>query len=316
MARIRIVVCLALCVGGVAAGDAGWSKSPGNPVLGGKLGACGDACVLQEKDTFRMWFSWRPKKSIALVESKDGIRWDEPQIVLGPNEDTDWEANVSRPAVYKRPYHYHLWYTGQAQGRSWIGQALSPEGKTWTRERAAPALSADMAWEKTAVTYPRVQWEPTGTVFRMWYSGGEQAAPDAIGYATSAEGNMWTKHEDNPVFTADPNLPWEKHGVRAGQVLRRGGWHFMFYVGCSDAGHPQIGLARSGDGIRGWQRHPANPIISPTTNGWDHDGCYEPFAVFDETANRWLLWYNGRKGDVEQIGLATRHGEDLGFPDK
>jgi hypothetical protein len=38
---------------------------------------------------------------------------------------------------------------------------------------------------------------------------------------------------------------------------------------------------------------------------------YKPFAVLDGT--RWLLWYNGRRGGVEQIGLATHQGEDLGF---
>jgi len=36
-----------------------------------------------------------------------------------------------------------------------------------------------------------------------------------------------------------------------------------------------------------------------------------PFAILD--GNRWMLWYNGRRGSVEQIGLATHDGEDLGF---
>ena len=44
---------------------------------------------------------------------------------------------------------------------------------------------------------------------------------------------------------------------------------------------------------------------------WDADSCYKPFALFD--GKRWLLWYNGRKGDVEQIGVAMHDGEDLGF---
>ena len=47
----------------------GWTKFAGNPVLGGKLGTCFDVSLLKEDDNFRMWFSWRPKKSIALVES-------------------------------------------------------------------------------------------------------------------------------------------------------------------------------------------------------------------------------------------------------
>ena len=50
---------------------AGWAKSPKSPVLGGDLGTCFDVSVLKDGDTYLMWFSWRPEKSIALVESKD-----------------------------------------------------------------------------------------------------------------------------------------------------------------------------------------------------------------------------------------------------
>src|SRR5450631_3454742 len=69
----------------------GWVKYAKNPVLGGDLGTCFDISVLKEGDTYRMWFSWRPKKSIGLVESKDGIQWSKPVIVIGPNDKTDWE---------------------------------------------------------------------------------------------------------------------------------------------------------------------------------------------------------------------------------
>jgi hypothetical protein len=54
-----------------------------------------------------------------------------------------------------------------------------------------------------------------------------------------------------------------------------------------------------------------NPIIRPDKDHWDHDAVYKPYAVFD--GRQWLLWYNGRKGGVEQIGLALHEGEDLGF---
>jgi hypothetical protein len=56
-----------------------------------------------------------------------------------------------------------------------------------------------------------------------------------------------------------------------------------------------------------------NPIIVPTVDGWDADACYKPFVVFDKKQNKWLLWYNGRHGQFEQVGLATKTGLDLGF---
>ncbi|MGO9202308.1 MAG: family 43 glycosylhydrolase [Limisphaerales bacterium] len=290
---------------------AGWVKYGANPVLGGGLGTCFDVSVLREDGVYRMWFSWRPRKSIALVESSDGAHWSQPRIVLGPNPESDWEADLNRPAVVKRPGGYHLWYTGQARGQSWIGHATSADGLSWKRAGSRPVLSPDRPWEKAAVMCPDVLWDDQAGGFRMWYSGGEQYEPDAIGYATSPEGDAWSKRAENPVFKADPKNPWEQYKVTACQVVRQGPWHYMFYIGFRDLDHAQIGLARSRDGLTDWQRHPANPILSPTPKAWDHDACYKPCAIFD--GRNWLLWYNGRHGNVEQIGLATHPGPDLGF---
>ena len=289
----------------------GWVKHPRNPVLGGDLGTCFDVSVLKEGGTYRMWFSWRPKKSIALVESSDGVRWGKPVIVLGPNDKTDWENDLNRPVVLKQGGAYRMWYTGQARGRSWIGYATSRDGKTWQRRSARPVLSADRPWEKVAVMCPHVLYDDKAKLFRMWYSGGEQGEPNAIGYATSGNGIKWVKHENNPVFKPDPKSAWERDRVTGCQVIHRGDWYLMFYIGFRDEAHAQIGVARSKDGVTGWQRHPANPIIRPGRGKWDHDAVYKPYAVFD--GRQWLLWYNGRKGGVEQIGLALHQGEDLGF---
>ena len=159
---------------------------------------------------------------------------------------------------------------------------------------------------------PHVEWNHEKKLFRMWYSGGEQYEPDAIGYATSKDGINWEKFPSNPIFKADPKKKWEQNKVTACQIVRNGGWHLMFYIGFEHKHLARIGLARSRDGITGWERHPANPIISPTPGAWDGESCYKPFAVFERQNNRWLLWYNGRsKG--EMIGLAIHHSEDLGF---
>lgn len=290
---------------------AGWVKCPRNPVLGGELGTCFDISVLREGDIYRMWFSWRPKKSIALVESKDGIEWSKPLIVIGPNDKTDWENDLNRPAVIKNGERYQMWYTGQARGKSWLGYATSKDGKTWQRESDKPVLSAEEPWEKVAVMCPHVIFDDQAMLYRLWYSGGEQYEPDAIGYATSRDGLAWTKHRGNPIFERRGDLAWEKDRVTACQVVSTNKGFVMFYIGFRDQHHAQIGVARSSDGITGWQRHPANPIIRPGENKWDHDSCYKPFAIFD--GQKWLLWYNGRRGGIEQIGLATHEGEDLAF---
>jgi predicted GH43/DUF377 family glycosyl hydrolase len=292
---------------------AGWLKYENNPVFGGKFGTCFDVSVLSDGGKYRMWLSWRPRQSVALVESQDGIHWSEPPlIVLGPRKETGWEDDINRPVVVKRADGYHLWYTGQAKDHSWIGYATSTDGVEWKRMSDKPVLSPDKPWEKVAVMCPHVNWDSQMKLFRMWYSGGDQYEPDAIGHATSPDGLTWTKHPGNPIFKSDPKLEWEKHKVTACQIVERGGWYLMFYIGFRDVDHAQIGAARSRDGLTHWQRHPANPIIRPGIDQWDHDACYKPYAVFD--GQKWLLWYNGRHGNVEQIGLVIHPGEDLGFP--
>jgi len=218
---------------------------------------------------------------------------------------------INRPVVVKRPDGYHMWFTGQTEKRSWIGYAKSSDGLAWTLATERPVLSPDKPWEKVAVMCPHVEWDESAGLFRMWYSGGDQYEPDAIGYATSPDGAAWTKLPGNPIFSADRKSKWERHKVTACQVLRHAGWHYMFYIGFRDEDHAQIGLARSRDGVSGWERHRLNPIIRPGRDAWDSDACYKPFAILDE--NKWLLWYNGRRGRIEQIGLATHDGEDLGF---
>jgi len=335
---LRRILCLiaflpaALIRDAVAAPPAetsgGWVKYRDNPVLGGQYGVCFDVCVLRERSaassslapipsplapSYRMWLSWRPKQSVAIVDSNDGFHWNgPPRIVLGPRKETGWEDEINRPVVVRRGDNYHMWYTGQAGGHSAIGYATSSDGIAWKRMSDHPVLAPDQPWEKMALMCPHVIWDEQAKQFRMWYSGGEQYEPDAIGYATSPDGLSWTKSKSNPIFAPDPQLPWEHHKVTAVQVIKRADDYLMFYIGFRDTAHAQIGVARSKDGITHWQRHSANPIVRATGgDAWDADACYKPFAIFD--GQKWLLWYNGRRGGVEQIGVVTHEGEDLGF---
>jgi beta-1,2-mannobiose phosphorylase / 1,2-beta-oligomannan phosphorylase len=292
--------------------SAGWLKYENNPVLGGQYGTCFGISVLADGGIFRMWVSWRPQKSIALVESQDGFHFSgPPKIVLGP-APTGWEDDVNRPVVVKRDDGYHLWYTGQARGHSAIGYATSSDGVDWTRKSDQRVLAPVVAWEGVAVMCPDVLWDAAARQYRMWYSAGEQYEPNAIGYATSPDGITWTKSGQNPVFTGDRNIPWEKERATACHVVRQRDWYYMFYIGFRDVDHAQIGVARSRDGISHWERLPQNPIVRSGTGQWDNDACYKPYALCD--GSQWWLWYNGRRGSFEQIGVVTHAGVDLGFP--
>jgi len=129
------------------------------------------------------------------------------------------------------------------------------------------------------------------------------------GHASSSDLVYW-EHEPIALMpekgSYDPNLC-----ASGSAVLADDGTAMIFYT----AAEPQRQcIARSVDpNLRWWRKDPANPIISPGRNQWDHDACYKPFAIFDQEKDPWLLWYNGRSGRTEQIGLAIHPGRDLGF---
>jgi len=293
-------------------GKTGWVKYENNPVLGGaELGTVFDIFVLKEENQYIMYSSWRPKRSIAVSTSSDGKNWTAPEIVLSPTTNTNWEDDINRPAVVKKDGIYHLWYTGQAKGKnSWIGYATGTDGKNFVRQSAQPVISPTEPWEKAAVMCPDVIWDENEKIYKMWYSGGEQYEPDAIGYATSKDGLHWDKRPQ-PVFSADSSKEWEQYKVTACQVIKRKNDYLMFYIGFRDINFAQIGMARSKDGISNWERFSGNPIISPTQGTWDESATYKPFAIREK--DRWMLWYNGRNQSVEQIGLAIHQDVDLGF---
>lgn len=291
-----------------------WKKYGGGPVLGGPdMGTCFDVFTLEDRGEYRLYFSWRPKESLAVVTGTDGVHWSEPRIILEPRPETGWEDDLNRNAVVRRGDTYHMWYCGQARGFTRIGYATSTDGYHWARYSDEPVMIPEYPWEGRSVMCPHVNWDEEEQIFKMWYSAGETYEPDALGYATSADGIHWKKHPANPIFTANDENPWEQDKVTACQVVKMGGHYIMYYIGFEDINTARIGIARSPDGVTRWERHPANPIVSPTPGGWDGDACYKPFAVWNEKEGRWLLWYNGRNGKPEYVGLVTHDGFDLGF---
>ncbi len=65
---------------------------------------------------------------------------------------------------------------------------------------------------------PRVIWDARLELFRMWYSGGEQYEPDAIGYATSADGMHWRRNGQFTEGKRFGNKRWPDFTYRSGRI--------------------------------------------------------------------------------------------------
>ena len=85
----------------------------------------------------------------------------------------------------------------------------------------------------------------------------------------------------------------------------------MFYIGYENIDKAQICIARSENGITNWERFDGNPIVSPDEGMWDADACYKPSFLWNEKKKQWMLWYNGRSGTNEFVGLVTADGRKI-----
>ena len=295
-----------------------WTQYAGNPILGGeRLGTCFDVNVVRDGPApWTMYFSWRPRKAIALVRSEDGFAWtQEPEICLEADPSSGWEDNINRSCTVFRDGLWHLWYTGQAGGVSRIGYATSRAGVHFERVRREPVMVPERDWEKCSVMNPYVRWDAARGLWRMWYAAGETYEPNVIGYAESPDGLVWRKREDGPMFEHGPRDAWDRARVGGCEVhpLPDGRW-ILFYIGYSDIDTARIGAAVSEDGVTGWRRLDANPLVAPDLGTWNGSSCYKPSAVRDAERGRWIVYYNGRNGHPEAIGAAIHDGLDLEAP--
>lgn len=291
-----------------------WVKRRDPVFGGGDLGTCFDLCILRKSrdfnKTFSMYFSWRQKRAIGFTLSDDGISWDKPRILFQGIDASKWEVDINRPMILKVNGGYRMWYTGQTADTSMIGYAESLDGAKWSRH-TSPVLKPSFQWEGSSIMCSHVIFDKRRKLYQMWYSAGHQIEPFAIGHATSVDGINWKKTSDAPIFTANATSSWESSRVSCPTVIYNGEFYYMFYIGFRNLNNAAIGIARSSDGVTNFVRHPHNPILSSTPGTWDSEAVYKPYPVYD--GSKWILWYNGRNGPLEQIGMATLGSHDFGF---
>ncbi len=288
----------------------GFQKHPLNPVYGGPdTGTLFDVYLTALPDgSLRMDYSRRKNNSLAVAFSGDGVRWTPPRSTMLPDPSTGWEDLINRHCVLKIGDGYKIWYTGQARGHSFIGLAESEDGLTFRRVGTEPVLYPERPWEGASVMNPCVLYE--NGVYRMWYSAGETFEPNVLAYAESADGVCWRKSPINPIFVNAPQNEYERERIGGCQVIpHKALGYLLFYIGYRDIHTACICCAYSGNGVTGFHRCKENPLVAPTPGEWDADSCYKPSALYDAARDEWRIWYNGRAGGAEYIGLAVKKGD-------
>jgi beta-1,2-mannobiose phosphorylase / 1,2-beta-oligomannan phosphorylase len=296
-----------------------WTYSRSNPVLrvspGWDSEATYDPWAVRRSDgSLWLYYSTRGRRPLSIGLAIDGSGEGDaltnvPNPVCMPPADTAY--GLSRPSVIQQPDGtWRLWYSTTGTIPCWIGTATSSDGRLWILD-GGPVLEPVYAWEKQAVQCPNVWLDAASGVYHMWYSGGDEYEPDAIGHATSPDGLVWSRTSEHPIFSPMAGT-WEDYKVGSFAAQRVGDWFYAFY----NAFHAQpfvsqVGIARSRDGVTNWIRNPANPILTPGQPGsWDAGMTYKPCALWDGVRQRWDVWFNAaaKLGGIEQIGHAWSMG--------
>lgn len=219
------------------------------------------------------------------------------------------ERGSFQPEVVVVGGTYHMYYTDRSVIPEIIRHRTSADGLTWGASTIVLQSGAAGAWDDDGVVCSAVLVE--GGVYKMWYTGRGTTGPvNQIGYATSPDGVVWTKHP-TPVMSVGGAGAWDSARVREATVVHLGTTYHMWYGGTQS--HPvyRIGYATSPDGLV-WTKNPANPVLSLGAAGaWDDDTVYAPQVV--HYGGTFHMWYSAGDGETPrnwQIGYATSCDQD------
>jgi len=148
-------------------------------------------------------------------------------------------------------------------------------------------------------------------MFHMFYNGiASNVSAASVGYATSTDGNQWTKQTDSPLITSknlsDGNHLGANFFVCSGLVEDDGTWVLYFYTlnGNSFQGSGDIGRATAPSPTGPWSIDP-EPVLSPGPPGaWDEVQVASPSVV--KTQEGYKMYFDGLGAEnTSTIGLAT-----------
>lgn len=229
---------------------------------------------------------------IDLLTAADGESFSLNSTVLTPSA-SGWDAGaVADPSIETDGSTYYLYYTGLDGNDDFAGIGVATASDItgpYSKSPSNPILTAGTGWESDRVSEPHVRLQ-NGT-FYMTYSGDDGSA-QAIGLATSSDGESFAKEATNPVW--DPGDVNDQCHIYAD-----GEWHL--YATSEQGGSAYGGaiLKTTSSDITSFDGN-HEPILQTP------DSDYSPAIRYDSDAGEYkMYWAPQDGGGTVRIKLAT-----------
>jgi len=219
---------------------------------------------------YRMWY-WDTSQLYSInamrtATSADGIAWSNDQVITQVSNSVitgvggDWNRgsygpsdvyyNASGSATIVSPVdessiwsnRYVMYYDGTTGGDESLGLAVSNDGINWEGYNGGSSpvftgtdVSGD--WDEEFVSRATIL-QFGADDYRMWYSGGNGAMNQGIGFALSDDGISWTRDTD-PIFHIDDGVAWRDVRSYTPMVVD----DLMWLSGRDSSGDYTVGLA-------------------------------------------------------------------------
>jgi len=216
-----------------------------------------------------------------------------PVLDIGP--PGSWDGALVTPSrVILEDSVYKMWYTGFFGARYWqVGYATSRDGIRWVKHKFNPVLKpGPESWDNSGAAHGFVVDD--GSLYHMWYTGGDDARTLQIGYAGSRDGIIWTKAlGTSPVLKVGPPGSWDYRSLSRPSVIGpdEGGSYKMWYAG-EDPKFLNIGFAAGTDTIT-WRKHPEPVLTSGSPGSWDEHSVFFPRVLHNN--GLYEMWYDGMR---------------------
>ncbi len=200
----------------------------GTSAAKGDFSRAANASVIKDGNIYKMWYSGNDGIAyrIYYATSPDGLTWTKydnniPAVSDGSSTNgriptgtigTGDDGGTSSPSVIKDGNTYKMWYSGSDGSNIRLYYATSPDGLVWTKYNNVIPANSDVASTNGRVPLGSAGRGDDADVvrpsviksgnYKMWYAGND-GSNYRLYYATSPDGLVWTKYDNNVPANSD-----------------------------------------------------------------------------------------------------------------